>query len=243
MFFSETSRVRIDHENGLVRLSLKSSDYSVDEFMIPFSEFDAFYDCATVKEDFVSDDIRIKWLSTNAILQLRESKSKRRIFKFSDSKINRILSEYAAEKIMYLDWLSKNKDLAHELTGEMLYREEEIISHDNEEVLRMMKMLDEKMDMVLNICLKLHESVNSLSGSIKDMEIKSASLHNKLIITEETVTKAKGDDLFLPKEESHFIPNDLNINFEGTVTSQSTSSEDGASDAAEALKKLRRSKK
>ena len=47
MFFDETSRLRIDYETGLVRLSIKASDYSVDEFIIPYSNFDAFYEYAS----------------------------------------------------------------------------------------------------------------------------------------------------------------------------------------------------
>lgn len=246
MFFDDSSRIKIDYYKGLVRLSLKSSDYSVDEFTIPFSEFDSFYDKATDHKDFESHFIKIKWMAREAIIQIRESKYKRRIFKLSEVRINKILSQFGAQKVSYLNWLTKNNYKAHELTKEYLYKEEEEENkgegeknkEDKGEVLA--KKLEEKIDTVIGICIKLSESVGHLSTKIKELEHKTQNV----VITSSSVLSPKIDEIdFSFKDDEHFIPSDINTDFKGTMTSESISSEDSVMDAAEALKKLRRRQK
>jgi len=235
VFFDENSRLKIDYEQGLVRLSLKSSDYSVDEFTISFSDFDSFYESATSHKDYESDNIKIKWLSRDAIVQIRESVYKRRIFKFSEPKINRILSQFGAEKIGYMHWLSTNETKAHEVTDEYIYKKEDSDENDNKgEILA--RKLENKIDKVIDICIQLSESVSNLSTKMKDLERKTQNV----VTTSSSVSNQESDFSF--GDDEHFIPSDLNVNLKGTMTSESTSSDESAMDAAEALKKLRRSK-
>lgn len=216
----------------------------MDEFTIPFSEFDSFYDKATDKKDFESHFIKIKWMSREAIVQIRESRYKRRIFKLSEVKINKILSQFGAQKVSYLNWLTQNNYKAHELTKEYIYKEDEENVGENQkskedkgEVLA--KKLEEKIDTVIGICIKLSESVGQLSTKIKELEHKTQNV----VITSSSVPSQKSEEIdFSFKDDEHFIPSDINTDFKGTMTSESTSSEDSVMDAAEALKKLRRRK-
>ena len=242
MFFDESSRLKIDNEKGLVRLSIKSSDYSVDEFIIPFSTFDAFYDKATSKENYESEFIKIKWMFREAIIQIRESKYKRRIFKFSEVRINKILSQFGSVKVVYLNWLSSKEIKAHEVTEDYLNDQEDLdfssvqMDESTNEGDVLSKKLEEKIDKVIDICIQLGESVGALSSRVKELEHKIENV----VITSSNASTQQTDDISFPfSDDEHFIPNDLNINFKGTMTSEATSSEDNASDAAAALKKLR----
>ena len=243
MFFSDNSRVSINSEQGIVRLSIKSSDYSVDEFTIPFSEFDSFADSAQQKQDFSSDNIKIKWLARDAILQIRESRYKRRIFKFSEVKIGRIVSAYLSEKITYLDYLSKNKGTVHEFTEEYLYDSDALmnigkeIKRQNEQ---MSKDLENKIDQLLNICMnlsttciKLDKGIQGLSEKISEIEFNN--FEQVVIQSGESVD----DGLFISDDQEQFIPSDINVDFSGSMSAQSTETSDNAMDAVNALKKLR----
>lgn len=237
MFFDDSSRIKIDYEKGLVRLSIKSSDYSVDEFTIPFSEFDSFYDKATSKKDYESNSIKIKWMSREAIVQVRESMYKRRIFKLSEVKINKILSQFGSQKVIYLNWLSSNGLKAHEVTEEYIYRDEN--HHQEERGDALAKKLEDKIDKVIDICIQLSESVSHLSTKMKELEHKT---QNVVISSSSVSSQQSIESDFSFDDNEHFIPSDLNVNLKGTMTSEATSSEDSAMDAAEALKRLRRSK-
>ena len=158
------------NEQGIVRLSIKSSDYSVDEFTIPFSEFDSFADSAQQKQDFSSDNIKIKWLLGMLFFKSENQDTKEEFFKFSEVKIGRIVSAYLSEKITYLDYLSKNKGTVHEFTEEYLYDSDALmnmgkeIKRQNEQ---MSKDLENKIDQLLNICMNLSTTCIKLDKGIQ----------------------------------------------------------------------------
>lgn len=235
MFFDETSRLRIDYETGLVRLSIKASDYSVDEFIIPYSNFDSFYEYASEGSNYDSDNIKIKWINRSAIVQIRESIYKRRIFKLSEPKINRILSQFGAEKIGYIDWLNDNANTAQEITNEFIFKTATV---DSEELL-LIRSLDEKLDKVIDICINLGLSMEKIFAKLKELEQKKQNV----VIDSSNVQMKSKDSISLSDDNEHFIPNDLNVNFKGTMSSETTSSDETATDAVEALKKLRGRKK
>tara|TARA_B100000674_G_C37730794_1_gene864218 strand:- start:196 stop:903 length:708 start_codon:yes stop_codon:yes gene_type:complete len=235
VFFDESSRLRINYEKGLVRLSIKASDYSVDEFTIPYSDFDAFYEYASSGGNYDSDNIKIKWSGRSAIVQIRESIYKRRIFKLSESKINKILSQFGAEKIGYIDWLSENTDRATELTSDFIFKSATV---DSEELL-LIRSLDEKLDKVIDICINLGLSMEKIFAKLKELEQKKQNV----VIDSSNVQIKSTDGILLSDDNEHFIPNDLNVNFKGTMSSETTSSDETATDAVEALKKLRGKKK
>ena len=235
MFFDETSRLRIDYETGLVRLSIKASDYSVDEFIIPYSNFDAFYEYASEGGNYDSDNIKIKWTNRSAIVQIRESIYKRRIFKLSEPKINRILAQFGAEKIGYIDWLNENSNTAQEITNDFIFKTATV---DSEELL-LIRSLDEKLDKVIDICINLGLSMEKIFAKLKELEQKKQNV----VIDSSNVQMKSTDGILLSDDNEHFIPNDLNVNFKGTMSSETTSSDETATDAVEALKKLRGRKK
>jgi len=243
MFFSDSSRVSINKEKGLVRLSIKSSDYAVDEFIIPFSDFDSFSDSVQSKTNFSSDVIKLKWLVRDAILQVKESRYKRRIFKFSESKINGIISSYLSEKILYLDYLSKNDGVVHEFTDEYIYEENEKDKEQDIQIRQndqMAKDLEKKMDQLIGICISLSETCVGLDKGLQDLNKRMNSIESKTssqVVIQGSQTS--DDGLLISENEETFIPSDINVNFTGSMSAESTTTGESALGAVEALKKLR----
>ena len=243
MHFTDSHRVKIDHQQGLVRLSIKSNDQSVDEFMIPVSEFDELYESVSERLNYSSENLKLKYLDRHILFQIRESIAKRRIFKFTETRMLRMMSEFASEKLMYLNWL-ETEGKGYESTSAGIFS----LGGRDCVAAPLALNLSKKVDHLIEVCHSINSGLSSLHHMTKLMYERMGEMEINQNIIQGGNTEIKREEFAdigfeIDEEESHFIPDDLNKDFDGTLISLSESASEDVSDAAKALKELRRKKK
>ena len=228
-YFSERTRVKID-DQGLVRLSIRADQTSVDEYVFSYAEFESVKEAYDHEMDIRSSNIRVKRIARGYSIQVKEGAFKRKIYDFNISEYQMMMAQYASSRIVF------------EKTGGM----------SNIGVL-------EPIDDLKTLSIKLEHSFERLyeevqkAGSKKgvDFDLKSVlqSIDNKLnSILEATqnikITTVQGGSNVTKNtreiEDDFFIPSNFEgESFTGKVTKSSTTSSDSTDSATEALRKLR----
>ena len=229
-FFAERTRVKIDG-NGLVRLSIRADQTSVDEFVFSYSEFEAVREAFENEMNIWSSNIRVKRITKGYSVQLRENTFKRKIYDFSISEFQIMMNQYRScqtvfeksggmDQVGVIDPVDDIKDLSIKLehSFERLYEEIQTAASAKRidfDLERVVKSIDSKLTSILETTqnLKLGQV-----ASPPPMNIPSADLDDEM-----------------------FIPAKFNDTLQGSVVNEPEISEGTtADDAAEALKKLRK---
>ena len=229
-FFAERTRVKID-DNGLVRLSIRTDETSIDEFVFSYSEFEAVREASDNDMDIRSSNIRVKRIPNGYSIQLRENTFKRKIFDFSISEYQVMMNQYRScqtlfekaggmDQVGVIDPIDDLKDLSVKLehSFERLYEEiknasAKRIDFDLE---RMLKSIDTKLTSILETT----QNLKIVSHPSSQSSVAQPHLDDEM-----------------------FIPSRFDDSLQGSVLKASEVSEGTTDDAAQALKKLRQGDK
>ena len=232
-YFSERTRVKVD-DQGLVRVSVRADQTSVDEYVFAYAEFEVVREAYENSMDVRSSNIRVKRISKGYSIQIKDGAFRRKIYDFAISEYQLLMAQYASASILFeksggmsqigvLEPVDDIKTLSLKLehSFERLYEEVQKAGSK--------KGVDFDLKGVLN---SIDQKLNSILEATQN--IKITTVQGGQNVTENT--REIEDDFFIPSSFE-------GESFKGKVTKSSTTSADSTDSAAEALRKLRQSKK
>jgi len=232
-YFPERTRVRID-EQGLVRISIRADQTSVDEYVFSYAELDAVQEAYEYSMDIRSSNIRVKKIPKGYSVQIKEGPFKRRIYDFSTPEFQMMMNQFLSQRIHFekmggmskigvVDPVDDLKTLSVKLESsfERLYEEIKITGNKS----------GVNFDLE-NVLTSINDKLNAILDATKNINI----------------TTVQGQDVSkntsIPESDDFFIPSTFEgESFRGKVTNSPTTSTESTDSASEALKELRKSKK
>jgi hypothetical protein len=225
-FFAEKTRVRVDARQGLVRISVRSDESSVDEFVFPFDECDSLFEAAAAALDFSSKNFKLRFGGKKIFLQFRENSLKRKIYNLQPVEFQMLCAQFASERIK-VEKLDPS--------------ERSIISETCDDIMSLSVNLNRHFE-------KLFREVRLVGKPTFDLEALLRSIDGRLLTIEQVLrdggmtSSAPGAQSFAMDDEL-FIPESFREDFDGNLNVEQTQTESSSDSAAEALKKLRSRKK
>ena len=229
-FFSEKTRVRVDARQGLVRISVRSDESSVDEFVFPFDECDSLFEAAAAGLDFSSKNFKLRFGGKKIFLQFRENSLKRKIYNLQPVEFQMLRTQFASERIK---------------VEKLDPTERSIISETCDDIMSLSVNLNRHFE-------NLFKEVRLVGKPSFDLETLLRSIDGRLLTIEQTLREGGGrvsmsssapaTDSFA-RDDELFIPGSFREDFDGKLNVEQTQTESSSDSAAEALKKLRSKKK
>jgi len=227
-FFSEKTRVRVDARQGLVRISVRSDESSVDEFVFPFEECDSLFEAASAVLDFSSKNFKLRFGGRKIFLQFRENSLKRKIYNLQSVEFQMLCTQFASERIK-VEKLDPG--------------ERSIISETCDDIMSLSVNLNRHFE-------NLFKEVRLVGKPSFDLETLLKSIDGRLMTIEQTLreggvsmTSSVPSPQGFSMDDDLFIPHSFREDFDGNLNVEQTQTESSSDSAAEALKKLRSKKK
>jgi len=230
-FFSEKTRVKVDAKQGIVRISIRSDEKSVEQFIFPFEEVDSMFEAVNVGLNFSSKNFKIIFKPKKIFVQFRENAFKIKIFNFNLSEIQVLCSQFANERL----------------------KVEQLDPNERATIL-------DTCDDIMSLSISLNKHFDNLFQEVRvasqlgfDLEPYMKSIDMRLGNIEKTL-KEKGiqgsitpnqhkDDIRFSMDNELFIPDSFKEDFDGKINTQTTAEQSSTESATEALKRLRNRKK
>ena len=227
-FFSEKTRVKVDAQQGIVRISVRADEKSVEQFVFPFEEVDSMFGAVSAGLNFSSKNFKIIFKSNKIFVQFRENAFKVKIFNFNPSELQVLCSQFANERLK-VEKLDPN--------------ERATILDTCDDIMSLSISLNKHFD-------KLFKEVRVASQLGFDLEPYMKSIDTRLGNIEQTL-KEKGiqvsvtqapsgnyrgrDDGKFGMDDEMFIPDSFREDFDGKINTQKPAEQSSAENAAEAL--------
>ena len=227
-FFSERTRVKVDAIQGVVRISVRSDETSVEEFIFPFEECDHMFEAVGAGLNFSSRNFKIIFKPSKVFVQFRENALKRKIFNFNAGEFQLLCVQFANERLKV-----EKLDPSQRST----------ILDTCDDIMSLSISLNKHFD-------KLFKEVRVASQLPFDLEPYLKSIDSRLGNIEKTL-KEKGiqvttsqvlqrrDDSAFDMDDEFFIPETFKDDFEGKIQTQKSAERSSTETASEALKKLK----
>jgi hypothetical protein len=231
-YFSEKTRVRIDAKQGIVRISIRADETSVEEFVYPFEETDNFIEAIRAGLNFSSKYFKSIFKQQKIFLQFRENAFKVKIFNFNQSELQMFCAQFASERIKIEKLDPKERATVVDICDDIMSLSVSLNKH--------FENLFKEVRVASQLPFDLEPYLQSIDNRLESIEktLKDKGINVTVQQTGTAPLSSRSSDRFSMDDE-YFIPDNFKEDFEGKINTQKTEEASSTESAAEALKKLK----